>query len=68
MTKLKDILDLIWTEQTSVSVDPDKDNPYRADYIDVFDKDAVTDYLDCTVAGIDVYNDGSVIINLGDKE
>ncbi len=66
MVKVKDILDLLWTEQTSVSVNPDKDNPYRTDYVDAFNKDAVTEYLDCTVAGIDVYNDGSVIINLGE--
>lgn len=66
MTKLKDILDLLWTEQTSVSVDTDKDNKYIANYIDAFDKDAITGYLDHTVAGIDVYNDGSVIINLGE--
>lgn len=68
MTKVKDILDLLWTEQTSVYVDPEKDNYQSANFIDVFNKDAVTDYLDYTVAGIDVYNDGTVIINLENKE
>ena len=66
MVKVKDILDLLWTEQTSVYVDPEKDNYQRANFIDAFDKDAVTDYLGYTVAGIDIYNDGSVIINLGE--
>ena len=67
LRELKDVLDLLCTEQTSVFVDTEPDKHTRAYFIDAFDKDAVTEYLDYPVAGIDVYNDGSVIINLGDK-
>lgn len=67
MTKLKDVLDLLWTEGTAVWATK-VGNRKRAYLIDVFDKDDVTEYLDYPVAGIDVYNDGSVFISIGDKK
>lgn len=61
MIELGDIIDLIWTEETSIYIITENDErlEYGENYIS-------SDLLLSTVTEISVYNDGSVEIELGE--
>ena len=61
MIELGDIIDLIWTEETSIYIITKDDErlEYGENYIS-------SDVLNSTVEEISVYNDGSVEIELGE--
>lgn len=61
MIELGDIIDLIWTEETSIYIITEDDErlEYGENYIS-------SDLLLSTVTEISVYNDGSVEIELGE--
>lgn len=61
MIELSDILELLWTEETSIYIITEDDErlEYGENYIP-------SDVLNSTVKEISVYNDGSVEIELGE--
>lgn len=61
MIELGDIIDLIWTEETSIYIITEDDErlEYGENYIS-------SDLLLSTVTEISVYNDGSIEIELGE--